>query len=45
MFAGVGQVIVGGCWKMTVSVADTSFEKFGLEAVTVIEPVVVLPGP
>ena len=43
MLAGVGQVMAGGCWKMTLSGAVTLFEKLGLEAVAVIVPVVVLP--
>ena len=44
MFGGVAQVMAGGCWKMTVSDCVTLLEKFGLEAVATICPVVV-PGP
>ena len=42
MLAGVGQLMAGGCWKMTVSVPVTLLEKVGLEAVAVMVPVVVL---
>ena len=45
IFAGVAQVIAGGCWKMTISDAVTLLEKFGLEAVALIRPVVELPAP
>ena len=42
MFAGVGHLMAGGCWKMTLSVPETLLEKLGLEAVAVMVPVVVL---
>jgi hypothetical protein len=42
MLAGVGQVMAGGCWKITLPVPVTLLEKLGLEAVAVMVPVVVL---
>src|SRR5579863_8887474 len=45
MLAGVGQVMTGICWKMTLSEPVTLLEKFGLAAVATIWPVTTGPEP